>query len=123
MNACGQHNMSAIGFQGMSINAGKLVAPALKYFWWWNLGNGSGRFSDKVIKTSRRGPDALRYILNDFEANANGNHFRLLYYTRRKVFLRILKPLADTTNLVDADFIDWEMLIKKLLRRMCGSCN
>jgi sulfite reductase (ferredoxin) len=41
-----------------------------------NLGNGSGRFSDKVIKIpSRRGPDALRYILNDFEANANGNHF------------------------------------------------
>ncbi|MEG2102134.1 MAG: nitrite/sulfite reductase, partial [Flavobacterium sp.] len=25
MNACGQHNMSAIGFQGMSINSGKLV--------------------------------------------------------------------------------------------------
>jgi sulfite reductase (ferredoxin) len=47
----------------------------------------------------------LRYILNDFEANANGNHFRLLC-SRRKVFLRILKPL-DTTNLVDADFIDW----------------
>jgi hypothetical protein len=35
------------------------------------------------------------------------SHFRLLCYTRRKVFLRILKPLADTTNLVDADFIDW----------------
>jgi sulfite reductase (ferredoxin) len=26
MNACGQHNMAEIGFQGMSINAGKLVA-------------------------------------------------------------------------------------------------
>jgi hypothetical protein len=33
-------------------------------------------FSDKVIKIpSRRGPDALRYILNDFEANANGKSF------------------------------------------------
>jgi sulfite reductase (ferredoxin) len=29
MNACGQHNMSSIGFQGMSINL-KLVAPALQ---------------------------------------------------------------------------------------------
>jgi sulfite reductase (ferredoxin) len=29
------------------------------------------------------------------------------YVTRRKVFLRILKTIADTTNLVDADFIDW----------------
>jgi sulfite reductase (ferredoxin) len=68
---------------------------------WWEFRKRSGRFSDKVIKIpSRRGPDALRYILNDFEANANGNHFRLLC-TRRKVFLRILKPLADTTNLVE----------------------
>jgi sulfite reductase (ferredoxin) len=34
------------------------------------------------------------------------SHFRLLRYTRR-IFLRILKTIADTTNLVDADFIDW----------------
>jgi sulfite reductase (ferredoxin) len=76
----------------MSIKAGKLVAPALKYFG-GNLGNGSGRFSDKVIKIpSRRGPDALRYILNDFEANAE---IILDYYvTRRKVFLRILKTIS-----------------------------
>jgi sulfite reductase (ferredoxin) len=95
---------------GMSINAGKLVPQHSSTF--GEFRKRSGRFSDKVIKIpSRRGPDALRYILNDFEANANGNHFRLLYCTRRKVFLRILKPLADTTNLVDADFIDWEMLI------------
>jgi sulfite reductase (ferredoxin) len=110
MNACGQHNMSAIGFQGMSINAGKLVAPALQVLLGGgNLGNGSGRFSDKVIKIpSRRGPDALRYILNDFEANANGKSF-LDYYIAQgeKYFYEFLKPLADTTNLVDADFIDW----------------
>jgi sulfite reductase (ferredoxin) len=74
-------------------------------------GNLLGRFSDKVIKIpSRRGPDALRYILNDLKLMRMESHFRLLRYTRRKVFLRILKPLADTTNLVDADFIG-EMLI------------
>jgi hypothetical protein len=28
----------------------------------------------------------LRYILNDFEANANGNHFRLLRYQGEKYF-------------------------------------
>jgi sulfite reductase (ferredoxin) len=72
MNACG-HNMSAIGFR-MSIKAGKLVAPALQVPL-VGIRNGSG-FSDKVIKIpSRRGPDALRYILNDFEANANGKSF------------------------------------------------
>jgi sulfite reductase (ferredoxin) len=110
MNACGQHNMSAIGFQGMSINAGKLVAPALQVLLGGgNLGNGEGRFSDKVIKIpSRRGPDALRYILNDFEANANGLSF-LNYYDAKgeKYFYEFLKPLADVTNLTEADFVDW----------------
>ena len=110
MNACGQHNMSEIGFQGMSINAGKLVAPALQVLLGGGiLGNGSGRFSDKVIKIpSRRGPDALRYILNDFEANANGLSF-LNYYDAKgeKYFYEYLKPLADITNLTEADFVDW----------------
>ncbi|MFV8362768.1 HEPN domain-containing protein [Flavobacterium sp. ZT3P35] len=110
MNACGQHNMAEIGFQGMSINAAKLVAPALQVLLGGgNLGNGSGRFSDKVIKIpSRRGPDALRLILNDFEANANGQSF-LNYYDAQgeKYFYEFLKPLADLTNLTEADFVDW----------------
>jgi sulfite reductase (ferredoxin) len=110
MNACGQHNMSEIGFQGMSINSGKLVAPALQVLLGGgNLGNGEGRFSDKVIKIpSRRGPDALRSILNDFEANANGLSF-LNYYDAKgeKYFYEFLKPLADLTNLTEADFVDW----------------
>ena len=110
MNACGQHNMSAIGFQGMSINAGKLVAPALQVLLGGgNLGNGKGRFADKVIKIpSRRGPEALRYILNDFDANANGSSF-VNYYEEKgeKYFYEILKPLANITNLTEADFVDW----------------
>jgi sulfite reductase (ferredoxin) len=110
MNACGQHNMSSIGFQGMSINSGKLVAPALQVLLGGGiLGDGKGRFSDKVIKIpSRRGPDALRFILNDFEANANGLPF-LDYYDAKgqKYFYEFLKPLADVTNLTDEDFIDW----------------
>ncbi len=110
MNACGQHNMAEIGFQGMSINSGKLVAPALQVLLGGgNLGNGQGRFSDKVIKIpSRRGPEALRLILNDFSANANGQSF-LNYYDSKgeKYFYEFLKPLADVTNLTEADFIDW----------------
>ncbi|WP_343613523.1 HEPN domain-containing protein [Flavobacterium sp.] len=110
MNACGQHNMSAIGFQGMSINSGKLVAPALQVLLGGGrLGNGEGRFADKVIKIpSRRGPEALRIILNDFDANANGEKF-LNYYDAKgeKYFYEILKPLADVTNLTEADFVDW----------------
>ncbi|WP_433834964.1 HEPN domain-containing protein [Flavobacterium anhuiense] len=110
MNACGQHNMSAIGFQGMSINSGKLVAPALQVLLGGGrLGNGEGRFADKVIKIpSRRGPEALRTILNDFDANANGEKF-LNYYDLKgeKYFYEILKPLSDVTNLTEADFVDW----------------
>ncbi len=110
MNACGQHNMAHIGFQGMSINSGKLVAPALQVLLGGgNLGNGAGRFSDKVIKIpSRRGPDALRFILNDFEANANELKF-LEYYDAKgeKYFFDLLTPLADITNLTDEDFVDW----------------
>jgi sulfite reductase (ferredoxin) len=110
MNACGQHNMAEIGFQGMSINSGKLVAPALQVLLGGgNLGNGEGRFSDKVIKIpSRRGPDALRFILNDFEANANGLKF-LDYYDAKgeKYFFDLLTPLANITNLTEADFVDW----------------
>ena len=110
MNACGQHNMAEIGFQGMSINSGKLVAPALQVLLGGgNLGNGTGRFSDKVIKIpSRRGPDALRFILNDFESNANGLSF-LNYYDAKgeKYFYEFLKPLADLTNLTETDFVDW----------------
>jgi sulfite reductase (ferredoxin) len=110
MNACGQHNMAEIGFQGMSINSGKLVAPALQVLLGGgNLGNGEGRFSDKVIKIpSRRGPDALRFLLNDFEANANGQSF-LDYYDAKgeNYFFELLKPLSDITNLTEADFVDW----------------
>jgi sulfite reductase (ferredoxin) len=110
MNACGQHNMAEIGFQGMSINSGKLVAPALQVLLGGgNLGNGNGRFSDKVIKIpSRRGPDALRSILNDFETNANGLKF-LDYYDSKgeKYFFELLKPLSETDNLTEEDFVDW----------------
>ncbi len=111
MNACGQHNMAHIGFQGMSVKSGKYVAPALQVLLGGGiLGDGQGRFANKVIKIpSRRGPEALRLILNDYEKNViNGESF-LDYYDRReeKYFYQLLKPLADVTNLKAEDFIDW----------------
>ena len=78
MNACGQHNMANIGFQGMSVRTpDKLVAPALQVLLGGgNLGGGNGLFADKVVKVpSKRGPEALRRILNDYEANADGKKF------------------------------------------------
>lgn len=111
MNACGQHNMANIGFQGMSVRTpDKLVAPALQVLLGGgNLGDGNGVFADKVVKVpSKRGPEALRRILNDFEANANGKSF-VDYYkvTGERYFYDLLNDLQDVTNLTQADFIDW----------------
>ena len=111
MNACGQHMMAHIGFQGMSIRSGKLVAPALQVLLGGGvLGDGNGRFSDKVIKIpSKRGPQALRTILDDYKANATAGESFLDYYDRqgKTYFYDILKPLSDTDNLTEDDFKDW----------------
>jgi len=111
MNACGQHNAANIGFQGMSIRTpDKLVAPAVQVLLGGgNRGNGKGVFADKVVKMpSRRGPEALRRILNDFESNGNGKLF-VDYYLQKgeKYFYEMLKDLSDATNLTQEDFIDW----------------
>ncbi len=111
MNACGQHNMAEIGFQGMSIKVGKSVIPALQVLLGGStLGGGQGRFADKVIKIpSKRAPQALRIILDDFEKNAEKGEKFVAYYDRQgqMYFYEILKPLAGTEDVVDADFIDW----------------
>lgn len=111
MNACGQHNMAAIGYQGMSIRQGKNVAPALQVLLGGSpLGNGQGRFADKVIKIpSKRGPESLRWVLNDFEAHKQPKESFVDYYQRREknYFYDLLKPLAETENLKPDDFIDW----------------
>ncbi|MBL4745326.1 MAG: nitrite/sulfite reductase [Flavobacteriaceae bacterium] len=111
MNSCGQHSIANIGFQGMSIKSGKLVAPALQVLLGGGiLGDGNGRFAAKVIKIpSKRGPDALRFVLNDFEKNQQTKESFLDYYDRKQeaYFYEMLKPLADTTNLQPSDFVDW----------------
>ncbi|WP_407556109.1 HEPN domain-containing protein [Winogradskyella sp. 4-2091] len=111
MNACGQHNMANIGFQGMTVRTPeKLVAPALQVLLGGgNLGNGNGAFADKVVKVpSKRAPEALRRVLDDFEANANGLQF-VDYYKEKgeKYFYNFLSDLQDVTNLTQDDFIDW----------------
>ncbi|TAI46925.1 HEPN domain-containing protein [Flagellimonas allohymeniacidonis] len=111
MNACGQHNMANIGFQGMSIRTkDKLVAPALQVLLGGgNFGNGKGRFADKVVKIpSKRGPQALRLILDDFDSNGSGVSFEEYYWEKGEpYFYELLKPLTDIENLTQDDFIDW----------------
>lgn len=111
MNACGQHNMASIGFQGMSIRANdKRVAPALQVLLGGgNDGNGNGRFADKVVKVpSKRGPQALRLILDDYVAHGGGRPYADYYAEKGQMyFYDFLTPLSDIDNLVPEDFIDW----------------
>jgi len=111
MNACGQHNMANIGFQGMSVRTkDKLVAPALQVLLGGsNDGNGNGRFADKVVKVpSKRGPEALRLILNDFDANGGDLSFPDYYAEKGQMyFYDFLTPLSSTDDLTPEDFIDW----------------
>ncbi|MBT9189819.1 HEPN domain-containing protein [Zobellia russellii] len=111
MNACGQHNMANIGFQGMSVRTkDKLVAPALQVLLGGgNDGNGNGRFADKVVKIpSKRGPEALRLILDDYDQNGNGKSYADYYEEKGQMyFYDFLTPLSDVENLTAEDFIDW----------------
>lgn len=111
MNACGQHNMAHIGFQGMSMKVGKTVFPALQVLLGGGtLGNGNGRFADKVIKIpSKRGPEALRLLIHDFETFGEDAESFLDYYDRKGqiYFYDILKVLTDTSTLTEEDQVDW----------------
>ncbi|WP_142785279.1 HEPN domain-containing protein [Changchengzhania lutea] len=126
MNACGQHNMANIGFQGMSVRTPeKLVAPALQVLLGGgNLGDGQGVFADKVAKVpSKRGPEALRRILDDFETHAHGKTF-VDYYkdTGDRYFYDLLSDLQDVTNLTQDDFIDWGEEEKYVKEIGVGEC-
>jgi len=111
MNSCGQHGMAGIGFHGSSLKAKGKVLPALQVLiGGGTLGAGHGRVADKVLKVpSKRGPDVLRVLLNDYKTNATqGENY--LGYTERKgerYFYDVLKPLTTLETLTDDDFTDW----------------
>ncbi len=111
MNACGQHSMAHIGFHGSSLKSAGKVLPALQVLLGGGTtGNGTGRIADKVIKVpSKRGPQLLRLVLNDYETNGLEGEYFNDYYDRQgeKYFYALLKPLADLSTLIDTDFVDW----------------
>jgi len=111
MNACGQHSMAHIGFHGSSLKSAGKVLPALQVLLGGGtIGNGEGRIADKVIKVpSKRGPQLLRVLLNDYETNGLEGEYFNDYYDRQgeKYFYTLLKPLAELSTLIDTDFVDW----------------
>ncbi|WP_207426931.1 HEPN domain-containing protein [Pedobacter sp. SYSU D00535] len=112
INSCGQHAMAAIGFHGSSMKIGKLVAPALQVLLGGGpTGNGGGVASEKIIKVpSKRGPQVLRTLLDDYFANAQEGELFNEYYNRQgKIyFYDLLNPIGKQENITEDDFIDWE---------------
>ena len=125
-NSCGQHGIAAIGFHGSSLKHGKLVLPALQVLLGGGVkGNGQGIVADKVIKIpSKCGLDALRVLLEDYEANKLDGEYYADYYLRlgEKYFYHLLKPLANLDTLEADDYLDWESTDAFLVEKAVGEC-
>jgi len=111
MNACGQHSIAQIGFYGMSINKGNLVIPAFQVLLGGGvIGDGKGSFSNKIIKIpSKRGPEALRSLLTDYETQKSNDELFNDYYLRKGKdhFYQLLKPLANIDEVQSDLLVDW----------------
>ena len=110
MNSCGQHMAANIGLHGSSIKKNGWVLPAMQIVLGGGVDpNGEGFVADRVIKLpSRRIPDALRLILDDYEKNGETEYFNA-YYRRqgKRYFYDLLKVLGDVTDVKPEEFIDW----------------
>ncbi len=126
MNGCGQHSVANIGFHGSSIKNGAYVMPALQVL----LGGGftttgTGLIGDKVVKIpTKRGPEALRRLLNDYETNAFDGEYYNNYYGRqgKNYFYALLKPLADVKLVTPDDYIDWDHTDQYVTEVGIGEC-
>ncbi|QJW90249.1 nitrite/sulfite reductase [Spirosoma taeanense] len=126
MNGCGQHSVANIGYHGSSLKNGAFVLPALQVLLGGGFnGKGEGLIADKVIKIpSKRGPDSLRLLLRDFEANSFDGEYYSDYYARqgKNYYYQLLKPLADLKTLVDSDYIDWDHTEQYVTEVGVGEC-
>lgn len=113
MNSCGQHMSASIGLHGSSIRVGDKVAPAMQIALGGGVDhNGMGTVGDKIVKLpTKKMPDALRAILNDFDQNGNDTEYFNDYYKRlgKNYFYTLLKPIADQSKFVDDDYFDYGM--------------
>lgn len=126
MNGCGQHSVANIGFHSSSVKNGAYVIPALQVLLGGGFnGKGEGLFGDKVVKVpTKRGPDALRLLLRDYEANAFDGEYYSDYYARqgKSYFYAFLKPLADLKTLSQEDYTDWDHTEQFVTEIGIGEC-
>lgn len=111
MNGCGHHAVANIGFHAMSMKVGKYVLPAMQVMLAGGpTGDGNGVMAEKIIKlASKKIPDAVRLILNDFRAMALPDELFNTYYRRqgKNYFYTFLKPLGEINEISQDLFLDW----------------
>lgn len=126
-NSCGQHGLAGIGFHGSTIKdkQGKVLPALVVLLGGGKLKNGEGIISDKLIKLpSRRGPEALRILLHDYETNSQEGEYYHSYFQRlgRNHFYALLKPLGDISQTSVTEYIDWGQDEQFILHTAVGEC-
>lgn len=126
-NSCGQHGFASIGLHGSTIKdkQGKVIPALVVLLGGGKTGDGGGVISDKIIKLpSRRGPDALRLLLDDYEENSLEGEYYHSYFARRgrNHFYTLLKPLSDVTSAAPEEYIDWGKDTNFVLQTAVGEC-
>ncbi len=126
-NSCGQHGLASIGLHGSTIKdkAGKVLPALVVLLGGGKLQQGEGVISDKIIKIpSKRGPQALRFLLNDYETNSQDGEYYHAYFKRlgRNHFYQLLKPLGDISATQPEEYIDWGQESNFILHTAVGEC-
>ena len=126
MNSCGQHGIANIGFHGSTIKLEGNVAPAVQVLIGGGIvGNGKGRIADKVVKVpTRKAPDVLRLILNDYEINSENGEYFNDYYDRagKDYFYQLFKPINQDLIVNKSLFVDWNSDVKFETKIGVGEC-
>src|SRR5688572_7078090 len=126
-NSCGQHGLASIGLHGSTIKdkSGKMIPALIILLGGGRLKGGEGIISDKIIKIpSKRGPQALRILLTDYENNSFDGEYYHDYFLRlgRNHFYQLLKPLSDVTAVAPEEYIDWGQENNFILHTAVGEC-
>lgn len=126
-NSCGQHGLAGIGLHGSTIKdkQGKVLPALVVLLGGGKLKDGEGIISDKILKIpSKRGPQALRILFDDYETNSQDGEYYHDYFKRlgRNHFYTLLKPLGDLTTVEASDYIDWGEEHNFILHTAVGEC-
>jgi sulfite reductase (ferredoxin) len=125
-NSCGQHGMASIGLHGSSLKNGDHVLPAVQVMLGGGVNsNGEGEIAERVVKVpSKKAPQVLRTLLDDYDINSQQGEYYKDYFKRqgKMYFYNLLKPIADLNDVSDSDYIDWGQENNFFVQTTVGEC-